>query len=134
MALVWLVVVANQSPTVKTQDIRTLRTDGRVYSLEIADTAMAQQKGLSGRQNLAPDGGMIFVFEGVTDRCFWMKDMNFPIDIIWVDGWRVVTRVMQDVRPETYPESYCAPAKHVIELKAGEADKAGIAAGKQLDF
>src|SRR3989344_8940875 len=52
--------------------------------IEIADTQEKQKKGLSGRDNLPEDSGMLFVFKEEGHHQFWMKDMNFSIDIIWI--------------------------------------------------
>ncbi len=52
--------------------------------VEIAATTKAQGLGLSGRQSLAENRGMLFVFDKYFKPVFWMKDMRFPLDIIWI--------------------------------------------------
>jgi uncharacterized membrane protein (UPF0127 family) len=109
----------------------TLESGGRSYRLEIVSTAESQEKGLGGRRNMASDRGMIFVFDPPAVQCFWMKDMQFPLDIIWLNSAKKVTKVAANVSPSTYPEKYCGDdtTKYVIELNAGEAKKAGIVPG-----
>lgn len=106
----------------------TLVSGGHEYTLEIVASKAAQAKGLGGRESLAQDRGMLFVFEKPSKQCFWMKDMQFPIDIIWLDSTKKVTSVVPDVSPDSYPLQYCGDntTKYVIELNAGEAKRADI--------
>src|SRR3989338_5042145 len=52
---------------------------------ELADTPEKRALGLSGRETLGNDEGMLFVFDEPNTRQFWMKNMNFALDIIWID-------------------------------------------------
>ena len=115
-------------------NVDTLRLSKGTYHLEVATTDAAQQRGLGGRRKLAQNGGMLFVFSAQSQQCFWMKDMRFPIDIIWADSSKRVTRIEHDLSPATYPHEYCAPAQYVIELNAGTADNNGLKTGQKLDF
>ena len=114
----------------------TLVSGSYEYTLEIVASKAAQAKGLGGRENLAQDRGMLFVFEKPATQCFWMKDMQFPIDIIWLDNAKKVTSVVPNVSPDSYPMQYCGDAttKYGIELKAGEAKRAGLSIGKQVSL
>ena len=105
-----------------------------VYSLEVVRSAADQAKGLGGRASLAPNTGMLFWNTTSAHRCFWMKDMQFPIDIIWVSGDRHITNIEHSLSPSTYPKSYCADGQYVIELNAGEATKNNLNVGDQLAF
>ena len=58
---------------------------GKTFSVDVADTVYTQAKGLSNRQSLGYNEGMLFIFKDVDIHGFWMKDMLFPIDIIWMD-------------------------------------------------
>jgi len=75
---------------------------------------------------------MLFKYENVEKRCMWMKDMKFNIDILWLDGNNRISSIVRDLSPTTYPQSYCADAKYVIELKAGEADKHNLRVGQVI--
>jgi hypothetical protein len=57
-----------------------------VFSAEVASTTVEQARGLSGRAGLGQDEGMLFLFSSPGVKNFWMKDMNFPIDMIWIGG------------------------------------------------
>lgn len=85
---------------------------------------------------MASDQGMIFVFDPPSVQCFWMKDMEFPLDIIWLNRAKTVIKVAANVSPSSYPEKYCSDeeAKYVIELNAGEAKRADIVVGRRLQL
>lgn len=90
---------------------------------EIADTEEERSKGLSGRESLAEDEGLLFVFEEPGLYGFWMKDMNFAIDIIWIDESRHVIGIERGVAPETFPNTFHSPGpvKYVLEVPSGRA-------------
>lgn len=62
---------------------KTVEVKGQTFKVAIADTDEKRTKGLSGRDNLAQDQGMLFLFDKPGNYPFWMKDMRFPIDIIF---------------------------------------------------
>ena len=113
-----------------------LRLAGTNYQLTIASTPAARQSGLGGRPAMSQTSGMLFVFDKPAVECFWMKDMQFPLDIIWINSEKQVVHVEQQVTPETYPKTFCpsTAAKYVIELRAGEAAKRHVTIGQKLDF
>jgi uncharacterized membrane protein (UPF0127 family) len=104
------------------------------YTLDVASTEVEQEKGLGDRLVMDTDKGMIFPFFGDNQRCFWMKDMHFPLDIIWVDSDKKVTHIQPNLYPGSYPQQYCATAQYVIELNAGEAAKNHMSVGQTLNF
>ena len=67
----------------------TVTIGNTVFNVEIASTTAEQTIGLSGRKSLAENEGMFFTFNSPGVQNFWMKDMNFPIDIIWISGNKV---------------------------------------------
>lgn len=102
----------------------------------VADTSTELANGLSGKESLAETDGMLFVFEVPGKYGFWMKDMQFPIDIIWIDGSKTVLGVTSDVASSTYPNLFLPPAdnSYVLELNSGAAMRFGIATGTVLTF
>jgi uncharacterized membrane protein (UPF0127 family) len=104
--------------------------------LQEVSSPEALEKGLSGRQSMPESAGLLFVFPKAGEHCFWMKDMHFPIDMIWLDANKKVVTVKADVQPDTYPQSFCPtqPARYVIEVNAGVAKKSRISEGSQLRF
>lgn len=103
---------------------------------EVADSGFKRELGLSGRSQLAPDGAMLFVFEQSGYYAFWMKDMHFPLDIIWLDEHKKVITINTDVLPSTYPATFSplSPARYVLELNAGFAKKLHISLGDKASF
>jgi uncharacterized membrane protein (UPF0127 family) len=89
--------------------------------LEVADTDDLRKKGLSGHVPLRLNGGMLFVFTAPEVSGFWMKDMLFPIDIIWFDENRQIVDVWENAQPSSYPEIRTPrlPAQYVLELPSG---------------
>lgn len=90
-------------------------------NIEIADSHNKRREGLSGRDSLNDDEGLFFKFEDVDYHGIWMKDMNFPIDIIWLSNTLQVIHIEENVDPSTYPDSFVPskPAKYVLEVKSG---------------
>ncbi len=104
------------------------------FQLEIADTYTARLRGLSGRVTLPRGTGLLFVFPDDERHGMWMKEMLFPIDIVWLDKNLRVVHVVEGVAPESYPaESFVppTPARYVLELNVGEVAGAGIGVGVQ---
>lgn len=106
--------------------------------VEIAKTEAEVQKGLSGRKSLATDKGMLFVFNKPDYYRFWMPNMNFPIDIIWIDQNKIVgihesvSNQFDPKNPKFYTPSQ--PADRVLEVNAGFAQKNKIKTSDQINF
>ncbi len=118
---------------IDTQEVKI--GDSRLFA-EVASNEEERRKGLSGRTSLSKDGGMLFSFgqENVLPS-FWMKDMLIPIDIIWVNDFRVV-KIHENVQLE--PEKSDSeltkyysdgPIDNVIEVNAGFSNKNNIKVG-----
>ena len=104
---------------------------------ELAETQTQKYKGLSGRTCLDTGRAMLFAYGTADSYCFVMRDMNFPIDMIWLDGDKRVVTIKHEAQPESYPEeSYCPdrPAQYVLEVAAGLAKKHDWAVGTQFSF
>lgn len=100
----------------------------------LADSLPERIKGLSDTPYL-PDGIVkLFAFGAEGEHSIWMKDMNYPIDIIWVEKAGSIVHIKQNVAPETYPESFASPkpAWYVIETPAGFVEKSGISVGDEV--
>jgi hypothetical protein len=114
---------------------------GHTLRVDVADTDDLQRRGLGGRPRLAPDEGMLFVYAERARHAFWMKGMLIPIDMIWLDGRRVV-HIAHDVPPpaEGVPDARlptyepAEPADLVLELAAGRARQLGLQVGSLLRF
>ena len=103
----------------------TITVGEQNLTVEIAKTARQQESGLSGRDSLKDDYGMLFVFDQPTIPSFWMKDMRFPIDIIWIGADGSIAGIEHDVQPDTYPKKFspASPIMRVLEVNAGWANR-----------
>jgi len=110
----------------------TLVIAGRVkVTVEIARTSVEQIRGLSGRPDLKPGNGMLFVYNRSQPVSIWMKDMRFPLDILWIRDGRVVKIEKRAPPLDSHgPERiYTATADLVLEVPAGFADGERIRLG-----
>ena len=87
-------------------------------SLIIANDPDSREKGLSGKEKLLPDSAMLFVFQQPDRYGIWMKDMKFPIDIIWLDENYKVVYFKENARPDSYPEIFLSPKKALYVLES----------------
>lgn len=112
---------------------------GRAFELDLALTPEARAQGLMGRESIAEDGGMLFVFPDSEARQFWMKDCLVPIDLIYLSpSGRIVSMHQMQVpdpgawRLKRYPSRW--PAQYAIELKGGTLDELGLSPGERIDL
>lgn len=103
-------------------------------SIDIADTPPSQARGLSGRSSLYDIEGMLFLFSQDGKYGFWMKDMQFPIDIIWLDKDWKITEVTTSIDPSTYPTIFYSqvPVRAVLEVSAGFSERHGVKTGDKV--
>lgn len=108
----------------------------RCLRLDVADTPQLRRQGLSGRDGLAADTGMIFSYRVSGEYGFWMKDMKFPIDMIWLDEEDAIVTILPSVAPETYPEVFypTESARKVVEVSSGVAAELNLEVGDQLNL
>lgn len=103
-----------------------------IFSVEIVETEDAKRKGLSKRENLGEKEGMLFIFDKPDIRHFWMKDMNFFLDIIWINDDKIVgiSENLELDRNSENPIIYSSslPADKVLEINAGIFEKIRITA------
>lgn len=116
--------------------IKYVKIAGQDIKVELALTEEAQTRGLSGRTELKEQEGMLFIFAKPDKYYFWMKGMNFPIDMIWIDKNMKVIYIKNNAQPESYLETYGpdANAKYVLEVVAGFSDKNNLKEGDDVLF
>jgi len=119
-----------------TGGLTTLKINGQEFRVEVAKDDQGRTRGLSGREYLAPDQGMLFIFDTAGNHGFWMKGMKFPLDIVWVKDNRIVG-ITQNIPindrltpPVYYPQ---APADKVLELNAGTVAKYNLEVGDLIE-
>ena len=118
--------------------VKQMQVGGQSLAVEVADTDFLKQQGLSNRASLAPDSGMLFIYPDQAIRYFWMKDMKFPLDVLWLAGNRVVglqenipikTNNGQVVRFQSN-----APSDMVLEVNAGWIRSQGVKTGDMVVY
>jgi uncharacterized protein len=117
----------------------SLTLKGHTFYLDLADTVAKRSQGLSGRTGLRDDQGMFFIFPYYAKQSFWMHDMNFPIDIVWIAGDEIVDIShnvpaplpgQSDAELTLYTPS--VPVNRVLEINAGLAEKYGFKIGDKI--
>src|SRR3990167_703443 len=82
---------------------KTVSVNSEEIKAEVVSSPSDRAQGLSGRPCIEADQGMLFVFEKPGKYPFWMKDMKFPIDIVWINADKKVIDLDVNVSPATYP-------------------------------
>ena len=102
------------------QNTYTMYVDKVALEVTLADTPQERQLGLSGTASLPDLHGKIFVFDESAKHGIWMKDMNYPIDILWIDENLQIVHFEEDVSPGTYPTVFSpqTPSRFVLETNA----------------
>lgn len=128
-------ILSNPS-TGNTSNKGQLKVAGTVVKIERADTPEKRRQGLSGRDSLATDSGMLFIFEKSGKYSFWMKGMKFALDFIWIKDKKVVD-ILKSIPPlqsgqkdETLPiYQPKVEVDSVLEVNGGFTDSHGIKIG-----
>ena len=111
------------------------------WPVELALTGAEQAQGLSGRAELAAGSGMLFVWHQESRRAFWMPDMNFPLDLVWLNGECAVVQITAEAPPQApgqsradLPRYTVDGVQYVLEINAGEAARHGINVDDRAQF
>ncbi len=121
--------------TMNNSDVVSVTIGKTSISATIADTDDKRVRGLSGRAELQPNEGMLFVFDEPGMHGFWMKDMNFPIDIMWIDEEFMIIGITENIATTTYPTLFYPPepVKYVIEVSAGFVELHSLQSDLRID-
>jgi uncharacterized membrane protein (UPF0127 family) len=129
---IWLLSTPQQASVPPA--IETVQIGSALIRAELATTETEQIKGLSGRISLASSTGMLFVFDYSSNWGIWMKDMNFPIDVLWIADDLQVADIVENMSPESYPKVYTPKMSslYVLEVPAGTVNNYGISIGQDV--
>jgi uncharacterized membrane protein (UPF0127 family) len=106
-----------------------------LVEVELARTPEERARGLMFRTALAPDHGMLFVFEETAEQTFWMHDTLLSLDLIFLGDDRVVAGVVADATPRTdTPRTVHRPSRYVVEVVGGEARAHAVGPGTRASF
>jgi uncharacterized membrane protein (UPF0127 family) len=138
VCVIFVVALFLETEHIETYNGPSVNINGRTISVDVAETPEAQRRGLSGRETLDGDAGMLFLFPEKQITGFWMKEMRFPIDIVWISEGEVIG-IEKNIDPqigarEEELKIYFPPSAvdAVLEIYAGKADEWGIIVGDKI--
>jgi uncharacterized membrane protein (UPF0127 family) len=117
----------------------SVRIKDLVIYVDLAKTPEQQAKGLSIKNNLNENEGMLFIFDTPKEYSFWMKDMKFPIDIIWISSDNKIVHIEKNLQPCIFflicmSYSPHANSKYVLEVPSNYTTKNNITIGDRVNF
>jgi uncharacterized protein len=117
------------------QDILRKETD-ETFFVEVVRDRRALEKGLSHRESMPEDHGMLFVLDASQEHAFWMKEMRFPLDIIFIGGDMKITEILENLQtceqcPVYFPKKQPA---YALEINAGRAAKNRLSVDDTMAF
>ncbi|PKN29417.1 MAG: hypothetical protein CVU64_08330 [Deltaproteobacteria bacterium HGW-Deltaproteobacteria-21] len=136
LVLFFLIVTMGTVQAQEKGPIRVYFPNGEFVVAELALSVEQRSKGLMFRDDVAANKGMLFIFEEEAIHSFWMKNVKFPIDILWLDREKRIVHMAKQVPPckkdpcPTYPP--VRPAMYVLELSAGKSVDLGLKPGDRL--
>ena len=138
IGLISIAIVAGYYTLDQPQTTNRIEIDGVTLTVELATTPSAQQQGLSDRDSMSQDHGMLFIFTQAAEWGFWMHEMRFSLDIIWFNVNKQVIFIEQDLLPCTPSicPVYTPPvnAMYVLEVNAGFVKANGVKLGDSFSF
>ena len=109
--------------------VPSVTVENHKFEIEIARTSEEHQKGLMFRESMPENHGMLFIFDGEQEREFWMKNTLIPLDMLFIGKDMKVVEIKADVPQcitDPCPIYKSKPAKYVLEINGGAAEKNGI--------
>ncbi len=120
----------------------SIKIDGIELTVQVADTDHRRADGLMFQEELPYDEGMLFVFDDSKKRSFWMSNMQFSLDIIWIDSQGNIVHIEKNVPPCNNNEPKTCPrydgegknAKYILEVTSGFVDEFKITENSKLEI
>ena len=134
ISLIFLTACNNQKIQGEQTEKFIIINNHKIY-IEIADTSEKRAQGLSNRDSLPEDHGMLFIFDTYQKSAFWMKDMRFPIDIIWIRDDIIVDITKNVSILEGSELKHYFPSQqvnYVLEVNSGIVEKYKIKIGQKI--
>lgn len=115
---------------------KKIHTPNGTYTALVVGTEEERTQGLSSSESLPAGTVMFFVFETPDNYGFWMKDMLYPLDIVFLDTDMKVISYTDNASPASYPTIFYpeSPAQYVLEMHAGEREKAQLYKGVKVYY
>lgn len=135
LVLLLIIIVAGVTVFFSTpvpEQVAYVQINGVTVNIELADNFEERAKGLMFRDKLSENAGMLFVFENEGNYPFWMMNMKFNLDMIWIDSNGKIVHIAKDVPPCGTSCKAVDPnrnARYVLEVNSGFVDKYGVIEG-----
>lgn len=128
-----LVLISNK-PEEETQTTTQIFLPNTTLTATILDTDASREKGLSGLTGLKKDKAVIMVFNQPGRYGIWMKEMDFPIDVIWLNQDKKIVHLVSNMTPDSYPKTFIPPleAQFIIEANVGTIAKNNLKVGETV--
>ena len=120
----WLKMTLHETGTIVT-------AGNHSFTVEVADTVSEREQGLSERDNIPQNHGMLFDFKQNGKWQMWMLKMRFNLDMAWLDDNGKVVYIRENLTPDTFPNVFMpdTDARYVLEVNAGSLHAAGLKPG-----
>ena len=127
-----LLLLAALPAIVQAQPVVQLSAGMHLIRAEVAADMATRSRGLMFRKSLAPNAGMVFVFDEVSQHCMWMKNTYVPLSVAFLDEQGTIINI-EDMAPQT-EDTHCAkkPARYALEMDRGWFASRGIKPGTKL--
>ncbi len=135
------------SEKILTQEI-TFKKDGKIslykkatdslittFDMETAEGDYETQTGLMYRKGMPSDAGMLFIFDSSQPRAFYMKNTEFPLDVVYINENKVIEKIYTmttPMDPTSLPTN--VPVKYVLELNGAVTSSLGITEGDRVEW
>ena len=107
----------------------------RHFTVEVATTDAQRQRGLMFRQDMAPDAGMLFLYPSEREITMWMENTVLPLDMIFFAADGRIIRIAERTVPFSTTVIYSeGPARGVVEVNGGTAERLGIRVGDKVEY
>ncbi len=124
-----------KAQSLKTAEIEILTKNGKSYkyTVELAITPKEKNMGMMFRDMIDRNTAMLFIFEEVGERSFWMKNTLIPLDVLFINSDGIITHIHHMAEENSLePISSNGKVKNVLEIAGGEAEILGINIGDQI--
>ncbi len=131
LLLVFAIFSCSRKDVLQTQE---LRINQWKHTVEIADTRETQEKGLMGRDSMAEDHGMLFVYDRDARKSFWMKNTKIPLSLAYIAADGTIREIydMEPLSTRIVDSKYSV--RYVLEVNQGAFDRHGIKVGDKVEF
>jgi len=118
------------------KDVEQIKINDAVLIAEVADDGEERKLGLGNHESLGENEGMLFVFDKPDKYAIWMQDVEFPIDVIWLNANKEVVYIENEMKPNSYPSKFrpADSALYVIEAPAGFVKENSISNGQKANW